>query len=292
VSGRAHDGRVNDIELGRRFRALRHRRGWRQADVGEAAGLSQDLVSLAECGHIAELSVRSLRALAGALDAELKMELWFRGGEVDRLLDEGHAALVDAVVGRLAALGWEVRPEVSFAVYGERGSIDVVAWHAESRTLLVVEVKTELTSVEATLRRHDVKVRLAAGVVRERFGWQPARVARLLVLPDGSTPRRQVARHDAAMRSAYPLRGRALRLWLAGPTGSVAGLAYMSFTNTDRAGQRPTSRRRVTVQRVGASSPNSRTASAVGDRAPPIHEPASSSATAGRPRLTDHERGS
>ncbi len=248
---------MNDIELGRRFRALRHRRGSRQADVGGAAGLSQDLVSLAECGHVAELSVRSLRALAGALDAELRMELWFRGGELDRLLDEGHAALVDAVVARLAALGWEVRPEVSFAVYGERGSIDVIAWHAESRTLLVVEVKTELTSVEETLRRHDVKVRLAAGVVRERFGWQPARVARLLVLPDGTTARRQVARHDAAMRSAYPLRGRALRLWLAGPTGSVAGLAYMSFTNRDRAGQRPTSRRRVRVPRPEASMPGS-----------------------------------
>ncbi|HEY5629798.1 MAG TPA: hypothetical protein VIR16_09835 [Candidatus Limnocylindrales bacterium] len=161
---------------------------------------------------------------------------------------------MDAVVRRLEALGWEVRPEVSFAVYGERGSIDVVAWHGPSRTLLVVEVKTELTTVEETLRRHDVKVRLAAGVVRERFGWQPARVARLLVLPVGTTPRRQVARHEAAMRSAYPLRGRVLRRWLGAPSGSVSGLAYVPATNIDRDGQRPTSRRRVRAPQAGRSA--------------------------------------
>jgi transcriptional regulator with XRE-family HTH domain len=29
-----------DVRLGRRFRALRHRLGWRQEDVGEAAKVS------------------------------------------------------------------------------------------------------------------------------------------------------------------------------------------------------------------------------------------------------------
>ena len=95
-------------------------------------------------------------------------------------------------------------------MYGERGSIDLVAWHAASATLLVIEVKTALTSKE-TLRRHDVKVRPAAGVVAERFGWKARRVARLLVLPGGSTARAQVRRHDAVLRSALPLRGPALR---------------------------------------------------------------------------------
>jgi hypothetical protein len=56
-------------------------------------------------------------------------------------------------------------------VFGERGSIDLLAWHESSRTLLVIELKTELTSVEETLRRHDSKVRLAPGIARERFGW-------------------------------------------------------------------------------------------------------------------------
>ncbi|MCI4354917.1 MAG: helix-turn-helix domain-containing protein, partial [Thermoplasmata archaeon] len=74
---------MDDIGLGRRFRALRHRLSWRQQDVGDRAGISQDLVSLVERGRIEDVSVRALRRHARALGAELRMELWFRGGEVD-----------------------------------------------------------------------------------------------------------------------------------------------------------------------------------------------------------------
>lgn len=246
---------MNDAEIGRRFRALRHRLGWRQADVGETAGLSQDVISLIECGHLVDVSVRSLRRVATALGAEFQMSLVFRGGELDRLLDEGHAAVAAAVIHRLEGLGWEVRPEVSFSVFGEKGSIDLVAWHAPSRTLLVIEVKTELTSIEETLRRHDTKVRLAADIVRERFGWRPVRVARLLVLPDASTPRRQVKRHDGVLRPAYPLRGAPLRAWLAAPVGAVAGLAYASVTNDGRARRGPTARRRIRGRRAPRAGP-------------------------------------
>src|SRR3954451_6684145 len=160
---------VDDVQLGRRFRALRQRLGWRQTDVGSRSRVSQDLVSLIERGRIEDASVRSLRGLALALGGELRIELSFRGAELDRLLDEGHAALLGAVAARLEAMGWEIRPEGSFSEFGERGSIGVVGWHAAVRPLLVVESKTELASVEETLRRHDMKVRLAAGLVEKRF---------------------------------------------------------------------------------------------------------------------------
>ena len=71
--------------------------------------MSQGLVSLVECGHVQDVSVRALRRLAVSLGAELRLELWFRGGELDRLVDEGHAALLGAVARRLDALGWETR---------------------------------------------------------------------------------------------------------------------------------------------------------------------------------------
>ena len=70
-----------------------------------------------------------------------------------------------ARVARLGGDGWEVVPEVSYSTFGERGSIDLLAWHQATRTLLVIEIKTELTSIEETMRRHDRRSRLAATVV-------------------------------------------------------------------------------------------------------------------------------
>ncbi len=257
ISGRGHAPGVEDVRLGARFRFLRHHLGWRQADIGSRAGVSQDLISLVETGRVENVSLRALRRHAHALGADLRIRLQYRGGELDRLADEGHATLVGTATRSLSALGWETKPEVSYSVYGERGSIDIVAWHADTRTLVVTEVKTTLTSIEETLRRHDAKVRLAAGVVGERFGWRVARVGRLLVLPDSTTARRKVRRHDAVLRSAYPTRGLALRAWLrspaVGPSGPVGGLSFVSDTNESRGPGRAVSRCRISAGRASAA---------------------------------------
>jgi transcriptional regulator with XRE-family HTH domain len=238
---------VDDLRIGRALRALRHRLDWRQQDLGDAAGVSQDVVSLAERGLISRMQVDTVRALARAVGAELAVGLRWRGGDLDRLLDEGHATVVGGTARLLEESGWHTELEVTFAVYRESGSIDVVGWEARTATLLIVEVKTELTSIEETLRRHDVKARLGARVVEERFGWKPRAVARLLVLPDFSTPRRRVGRHDALLRRAYPLRGTALRSWLRDPAGSPGGLLFlpMSPTTGGRGRQHPVSRKRI-----------------------------------------------
>jgi len=214
---------MDDIALGRRFRALRHRLGWRQADLAGRAGVSQDRISRIERGRFARMPLSQLRQVANALDAEFVSSLRWRGGDLDRLVDEGHARLVGQVASVLGAAGWLVRPEVSYAVYGERGSIDLLAWHPGRRIALVVEVKTELVSVEETLRKHDEKARLAPGIAAERFGWRAVGTGRLLVLPSRATSRRQVTRQAAVFEVAYPLRGLELRRWLGAPAGASGG---------------------------------------------------------------------
>jgi len=192
------------------------------------------------------MSLAKLRRLAQALDAELVVSVRWRGGEIDRIIDEGHATLVGWVMDRLVALGWQVHAEVSFAVRGERGSIDVLAWHAATRTLLVVEVKSELTSLEETLRKHDAKQRVAAEVAGERFAWPPPlAVCRLLVLPELTTPRRRVARHASVLDHAYRLRGAAAREWLAGPIGPASALIFAPLTRGTRGRRGVVSRRRI-----------------------------------------------
>ena len=54
---------------------------------------------------------------------------------------------------------WIARPEVSFSIYGERGVIDLLAWHAATRSLLVVELKTELIDLQDLVSVLDRKRR-------------------------------------------------------------------------------------------------------------------------------------
>lgn len=164
---------MEDRRIGTALRALRRRRGLRQRDVAEAAGVSQTTVSRAERGHIGSLSNVVLRRICGALDAELALEVRWRGGALDRMLDEWHALLGVALADTLQSRGWQVIPEVTYSRYGERGSIDLLAAHHAARTVVVCELKTEVTSYEATQRRFDAKRRLADVIAVERFGYDP-----------------------------------------------------------------------------------------------------------------------
>ncbi len=130
------------------------------------------------------MPLQTIRAVFAVLEMSLALDARWRGGELDRIVDHRHAALVGQLARRLEETGWVVHAEVSFSVYGERGSIDLLAWHLGMRALLVSEVKSSLNSVEETLRRHDVKVRLGPTIARERFGLRATTCARLLVLPD------------------------------------------------------------------------------------------------------------
>ena len=235
---------MNDPRLGTIIRTLRRRRSWRQLDLASAAGVSQPLISKLERGEIGNVNVGTVRAVAAALDAMVVLEVRWRGGAVDRLLDEKHARILGATVEHLVSLGWATEIEVSYAVYGERGSIDLLGWHEGARALLVIEVKSELVSVEATLRKLDEKARLAGAIGRERFGWRSDAVARMLVLPSNSTERRRVARHDAALGAALPLRYDDLRAWLRRPVGPMSGILFVAdSTAGDPRHGRVTSRR-------------------------------------------------
>ena len=234
---------MDDQRIGRVVRALRRRVGWRQADLAEKAGCSRATVSETERGRLPE--VRLLRGILRALDASLVLDVWWRAGALDRLLDVDHAAIVATVTSVLGAAGWEIRVEVTYNDFGDRGSIDVLAFHLGSASLLVIEVKTEIAAVEETLRKIDEKVRLAPNVARSRFGWTPKSSSRLLVLPDLSTPRRRIDSQAAIFDHVFPLRGRAIRSWIAEPHGPIAGLWFLSPIRDSSRIQRTFGRSRV-----------------------------------------------
>ena len=238
---------MDDQRMGRIVRVLRRRRGWRQIDLAVAAGCAQTSVSLIERGHLVHVSLPALRQVIAALEATLDLEIRWQGAALDRLLDEDHARLVAKVVELLTRLGWETRVELTYSEYGERGSYDVLAWHAETRTLLVIEVKTDLPSAEATVRKLDEKSRLARKVAREGFGWRAATVSRVLVMPDESTLRRRVGRHQVYFDTVLPVRGPEVRSWLREPQGQVAALWFLSGSNQTARIHRRGGRHRVRV---------------------------------------------
>lgn len=223
---------MDDSRIGRALRELRRRRRLRQIDVAASARVSQATISLIERGHVSRLSLATVREVFAAVEAGFESNVIWRGGGLDRLLDERHVGLVSATLTMLRRLGWEVAVEVTYSVYGERGSIDILAFNAALRIALVIEVKTELTSVEQLGRKLHEKVRLVrTRLCLERFGWKPVALGRLVILPATDTARRNVAQNDAVLETLFPARGRDVRSWLRKPVGDIAGLLFVASTN-------------------------------------------------------------
>ena len=186
-----------------------------------------------------ELNVGTIELIASGLHASTPLRLYFRGEDLDRLLDAAHAGLVDRVIAILREHGWEVVPEATFNHFGERGSIDILAFHPGTGALLVVEVKSVVPDMQAMLSGIDRKTRIAPIVARQR-GWAVRETSRLLVLPDDRTARRRLGQLATTVDQALPLRTRAVARWLQAPDGAMGGVLFLSGVRGT------TSRRRIT----------------------------------------------
>ncbi len=185
---------MDDIRFGILVRTARIRRGWRQRDLATAVGVSDATISRVERGHLDSAGLGRIRAIARALDIRVELLPRSRGSELDRLISSRHAAPGESVTKWLGGLGgWGVRPEVSFSRYGERGIIDLLAWHPGTRSLLVIELKAAIVDVGELLGTLGRKARNAWELARG-MGWEPATVSSLLIVaegPDQSAPDRR-----------------------------------------------------------------------------------------------------
>jgi HTH-type transcriptional regulator/antitoxin HipB len=219
---------VNDLQFGSVVRMVRRRRGLSQMELAALSGVSHGTVSLMERGHCETLSLRVVRRVASALEIRLDLQARWRGGEPDRLLSHRHSRLGESFAAfLLTQCGWVVEPEVSFAAYGERGVVDLVAWHEATRHLLIIELKTEFVDINELLGTLNRKRRLAHAIAAER-GWRPGLVSAWLVVEDMRTNRRHASEHRTLLRAVLPLDGRQLRPFLARPVAATFGLAFWS----------------------------------------------------------------
>lgn len=225
------------VQLGLGLRAIRRRRGWTQAETAGKARVSQSAVSRSERGDASTLTGRTLASIAEALGARYIPRVSWQGEALDRLLDAAHAGLVDEVVRLLVANGWTVIPEATFSRYGERGSIDILAWHEGQGALLIVEVKSVVPDMQALLAGIDRKCRIAPDLARAH-GWDVRSVSRLIVLPEDRTARRRLEHHAATFDVAYPARNVAVRRWLARPDVALAGVLFLPSSSSTTARHR------------------------------------------------------
>lgn len=248
---------MNALQLGLALRGIRVRLGLRQSDVAARAALSQVTVSRVERGQTGRLRVDIVSRVAAALEADIGFDLRWRGGELPRSLNAGHAAMHEVAARRFRRMhGWQLAPEVSFAEYGERGVIDALAFHPASRSLLVIELKTQLVDVQGLIGTVDRYRRLAPTIARRR-GWVAARVGVCVYLRESATNRRHVRQHRSVLAAAFPDDGRRLRGWLRRPERALAALAFLSYSPGRNAGARAAGVQRVrgpkaSVARAGA----------------------------------------
>lgn len=214
--------------VGHVARTLRLRRGWRQRDLARQAHVSTSTVARIERGQLAGIALDRIRRVLEALGARLDVVPRWHAGDLDRLLNARHAALHELIAARFSTMpDWETVPEMSFSIYGERGVIDLLAWHAASRTLLVVELKTEIVDVNDVMGRADQRRRLAPRIVAGR-GWRPAAVAVWIAVADSRTNRRRLAAHRTVLRTAFPADGRSIDGWLGNPSGALAAFSFVT----------------------------------------------------------------
>jgi hypothetical protein len=140
---------------------------------------------------------------------------------------------------------------VSFNRYGERGRIDLLAYHPALRILLVVEIKTVLWDLQGLLGSLDVKVRIAPFAARD-LGWDPRTTLPAIVIASGTTVRRRLVEH-ASLFAPFELRGRQAASWVRRPTPGPHGLLILSEVPDVASGDRRRAGRRR-VRLVGAQA--------------------------------------
>ncbi len=188
-----------------------------QAEVGDAAGVSQGLVSSLERGHGASASIETWACLAAAVGEQLVAFLEHAPG-ADLPRDIEHLRRQSAVVEVARAGGWSALPELAIDPAAPRSrSIDVALVRRAARKAsgpgeigeageaVVVEVWDWFDDVGAGLRGLDAKVGVLAARLESQPGGAPAwRVCGLYIVRGTRRNRRLIDELRPLFAARFP----------------------------------------------------------------------------------------
>ncbi len=179
---RVASARAQAQALGSTLTGIRLAIRWSQRELSRRSGVPQSIISRIEAARMDRLSLTTVAALVEAMGGRLRIEVDApHVGDRRRQADPAHARMSGHVARRLEGLGWRVASEVEVGGDRSRGWIDLLAFHPETRLLLVIELKTELHDLGAIDRSLGWYQRSAWAASR-RLGWRPASVAGCLLL--------------------------------------------------------------------------------------------------------------
>ncbi|HEY7131570.1 MAG TPA: helix-turn-helix domain-containing protein [Candidatus Limnocylindrales bacterium] len=207
--------------IGSAIRQTRLRIGWSERELAGRLGVSQAEVQRLEAGGPSYLNVRlateamRLLGIRQVIDADPP-------GIADRVeqRDAVHARLCAYIARNLARSGWTARAEIEIGEGRFRGWIDLLAYRAEDRSLLCIEVKSTMVDTGRTLRSLGWYAR-SARPAASHFGWRPRVVLPvLLVLATVESDARLASQQDL-IRTRLPGGASELLQWIRSPAAAV-----------------------------------------------------------------------
>lgn len=184
--------------------------GWSQRELSRRSGVVQSLLSRIERGQVDDLRLSDVDRLLSALGIRYWLGVEPPTGFGRRRSDAVHARCSGFVHRRLGAGGWLIEREVEIGSDRSRGWIDILAFHADSGLLLVIEVKTELHDLGAIERSLNWYRREAWAAAR-RFGWRPTTVATALLVLQSVVNDARISADRAVFGAAFSGRATQLR---------------------------------------------------------------------------------
>jgi transcriptional regulator with XRE-family HTH domain len=201
-------------DLGRTVRDVRVSLRWSQSELAQRSGVSHSRISRIERGIISNLRI----AVIDRLFVTLGVRYWV-GTETPNVVrppaDQVHARCSAYSARRLVGHGLQVEREVEVGGDRSRGWIDVLAFDARSRALLVIEIKTEIHDIGAIERSINWYRRESLHVAR-RFGWRPAHVHSALLVLQSRVNDDRIGSTPEVFTTAFPGRAPELRALIDG----------------------------------------------------------------------------
>jgi transcriptional regulator with XRE-family HTH domain len=217
------------VIIGTGIATIREAIGWTQEELGARVGQTQGWVSRVENGRIEDLTFTSAERLLGAMGARLVVTVDAPHlGDRRRQREPGHSRMSAHAGTRLTRDGWQVATEVEVGGDRSRGWIDILAYHAATGILLVIELKTEIHDVGAIQRSLGWYEREAWQAAR-RLGWRPRHIVGCLLLLATEANDTRVADNRDVFTAAFSGRARDLDAILSAqiPPGRISRCVAM-----------------------------------------------------------------